>query len=122
MHVQVNSDRTVEGHELLTADVSRRVAAVLSRVADQITRVEVHLSDEDGHKSGQKDKRCIMEARLAGLQPVAASHQAGSLDEAIDGAVDKLSRLIDNTVGRLANRKGPRPETIEQEREPRAKE
>ena len=122
MHVQVNSDRTVEGHELLAADVSSRVEAVLSRVGDQITRVEVHLSDEDGHKHGQKDKRCIMEARLAGLQPLAASHHAGSLDEAIDGAADKLSRLIDSTLGRLANRSGPKAEPYEQDTEPQAKE
>jgi ribosome-associated translation inhibitor RaiA len=63
--------------------------------------VEVHLSDENSHKSGQMDKRCVMEARLEGRQPSAATHQAATLDLAIDGAADKLARMIESTLGRL---------------------
>ena len=33
-------------------------------------RVEVHLSDENGKKQGEADKRCKLEARLSGLAPV----------------------------------------------------
>ena len=33
-----------------------------------------------------------MEARLAGHQPIVASHQASTLDDAVDGASDKLAR------------------------------
>lgn len=45
--------------------------------------------------------RCMMEARLEGRQPIAVTHQAASLDQAVDGAADKLTKMIDSTLGRL---------------------
>ena len=56
----------------------------MSRISDHITRVEVHLSDENGDKDGQNDMRCMMEARLEGRQPIAVTHQAATLDEAVE--------------------------------------
>ena len=43
----------------------------------------------------------MMEARLEGRQPIAATHQAATLDLAIDGASDKVARMIESTIGRL---------------------
>ena len=100
MQIQINSDHTIEGHEALATQVSGVVESALSRVSDHITRVEVHLSDENGDKQGENDKRCMMEARLEGRQPIAATHQAATLDQAVDGAADKLTRLIESTLGR----------------------
>ena len=77
------------------------VESTLSRFREQITRVEVHLSDENAHKSAQDDKRCMMEARLEGQRPTAVTHQAANLDQAINGAADKLQRSIESTLGRL---------------------
>ncbi len=105
MQVQINTDHNIEGHEALAARFSTVVESSLSRVSDQITRVEVHLSDESGDKSGQNDKRCVLEARLEGRQPVAVTHQAGTLDQAVDGAADKLARLIESTPERLCDQK-----------------
>jgi len=45
--------------------------------------------------------RCLLEARLAGLQPFAVSHQAGTSEQAVDGSVDKLIRSIDATLRKL---------------------
>lgn len=108
MQVQINTDRNIEGHEALAAQVSGVVESALSRISDHITRVEVHLSDENRHKSGQNDKRCVMEARLEGRQPIAVTHQAATLDQAVDGAADKLTRLIESTLGRLRDQKSRR--------------
>ncbi len=109
MQIQVNTDRNIEGHEALTAQVSRVVESTLSRISDHITRVEVHLSDENSDKkSGDNNMRCLMEARLQGRQPVAVTHQAATLDQAVDGAADKLIRLIESTLGRLHDHKGRR--------------
>jgi ribosome-associated translation inhibitor RaiA len=99
MDIQINTDHNIEGHEALAAQVSEVVESALSLVSDHITRVEVHLSDENGDKHGQSDKRCMMEARLAGRQPIAISHQAATLVQAVDGASDKLTRLIESTLG-----------------------
>ena len=99
MQIQINTDHNIEGHEALAAQVSEVVESALSRVSDHITRVEVHLSDENSDKHGQNDKRCMMEARLEGRQPIAVTHQAATLDQAVDGAADKLTRLIESTLG-----------------------
>jgi len=45
----------------------------------------VHLSDENGDKTGGNDKRCLMEARLEGRQPIAITHESETIDEAIEG-------------------------------------
>lgn len=100
MQIQINTDHNIAGHAALAAQVSDVVERVLSRVSDHITRVEVHLNDENGDQQGQNDKRCMMEARLEGRQPIAVTHQAATVDQAVDGAADKLTRLIESTLGR----------------------
>ncbi len=108
MQVQVNTDHNIAGHEALAARVRGVVENTLSRFSDQITRVEVHLSDENGAKPGRGDKRCMMEARLEGRQPIAVTHEADTLDQAVDGAAEKLSRAIDSLLGRAHDHRGTR--------------
>lgn len=52
MHVQTNTDRNIQASESLAAQVEAVVIGALGRFVDQVTRVEVHLSDENGAKSG----------------------------------------------------------------------
>lgn len=102
MQIQVNTDRNIEGHEALVAQVRGVLKSALSRHEDLITRVEVHLSDENSNKKGGNDDiRCMMEARLEGRQPAAITHQAATVEQAVDGAAEKLTRLIESTLGRL---------------------
>lgn len=105
MQIQINSDRSVEVNERLTQQLDAVVRDALGRFAPQVTRVEVHLSDENSDtKFGVDDKRCQLEARLAGLQPISVRHQAATLEQAVDGAVEKLQRSLDSTLGRLGQR------------------
>jgi len=108
MQVQINTDHNIEGSEAFTTQVRGVVESALARFSDHITRVEVHLSDENSHKSGQNDKRCMLEARLEGRQPIAVTHQAATLEEAVRGAADKMTRLIESTMGRLRDQKNRR--------------
>jgi ribosome-associated translation inhibitor RaiA len=108
MHIQINTDHNIEGREVLAAHISGVVERVLSRLRERITRVEVHLSDETSHKSGWNDKRCMMEARIEGRNPIAVTHQAATVHEAVDGAADKLTRLIESTLGRLHHQESRR--------------
>lgn len=101
MLVQINTDHNIEGREALAAHVSGVVERALGRFGEHITRIEVHLADEAGHNSGQNDKRCVMEARLQGRQPVAVTEHAGSVHQAVDGAAVKLTRLVESTIARL---------------------
>jgi ribosome-associated translation inhibitor RaiA len=89
------------GREERAEHVTGVVEDALSRFSDRITRVEVHLSDQTGPKHGQLDKRCMMEVRLRGRQPTVVTHQAKTLDQAIDGAADKLQRSLTHSVGRF---------------------
>lgn len=101
MQIQVNTDRNIEGHEALTSRTQASVEAALSRFSDRITRVEVHLSDENSaQKGGGDDMRCVIEVRMDGQPPLAVTHKAATMDQAIDGAADKLERKLDSLVGR----------------------
>ncbi|HEV2293941.1 MAG TPA: HPF/RaiA family ribosome-associated protein [Tepidisphaeraceae bacterium] len=104
MQVQVNTDNNISGSEGLTREVEDVVENTLGRFADRITRVEVHLNDVNADKPGDNDHRCMMEARLAGLQPIVVTHQAATLDQALDGAAKKLQRSLDSTLGKLNER------------------
>jgi ribosome-associated translation inhibitor RaiA len=102
--VQINTDRNIEGLEEMSQQVEGALEAAVGRFTDQITRVEVHLSDLNSHKFGADDKRCLLEARLAGRQPTAVSHRAATVQEAIEGAADKLKSNLESTLGRLGRR------------------
>jgi ribosome-associated translation inhibitor RaiA len=101
MLIQVHTDKNIEGTEAFAAHVKGVVESALANVGDRVTRVEVHLSDQNSDKSGPDDKRCVMEARLEGQHPTAVTHQAANLDDAIDGAADKLQRSLESTVDKL---------------------
>jgi len=77
----------------------------LSRFSAQISQLEVHLSDEDGNKNGQNDKRCMIEARLEGIQPIAVTSQANTHQQAVEGAIDKLMASLETVMGRNNSRK-----------------
>ena len=106
MQILVYTDHNFEGSEEFSHHIEASVRTALHRYADQITRVEVHLSDENGAKSGDGDKRCLMEARPAGHKPLTASNDAATLQGAFDGAAKKMAHLLESTLGRLHHHKG----------------
>lgn len=106
MQIQINSDDNIEGNEDLTRQVEEEINKTLGRFGEQIMRIEVHLGDENAGKAGTADKRCVMEARLAGLDPEAASHHGASVEDAYRGAAKKLRRTLDKKLGRLNDHKG----------------
>ncbi len=110
MQIQINTDHNIEGRDALAAQVRTAVESAMSRISDHITRVEVQLSDENGDEDGHNDMRCMMEARLEGRQPIAVTHQTATLDEAINGAAEKLARIIEGTLGRLRDQKSHMPD------------
>lgn len=107
MQIQINSDRNVDAHAQLSTEISASVARALARFDEHITRVEVHLSDENsGDKGGDDDMRCMIEARLEGQRPAAVTHQAASMGQAVDGALDKLTRKLDSSLGKRRAQRG----------------
>ena len=106
MLVHITTDNHIHRGEHLTRDVETTVTDSLRRFLPQLQRVEVHLADENSHKSSPNDKRCTMEARLAGLQPLAASGHGANLDQAVADALEKLIHQLEHKLGRLGERKG----------------
>ena len=101
MQIQINTDNNVSfGEKQMDYSISI-ITKELQRFAQHITRIEVHLTDENGGKDGPNDKRCVMEARPEGLKPIAVTEQSDTLEKAITGAIDKLKSSLDSTLGRL---------------------
>ncbi|MGE0333117.1 MAG: HPF/RaiA family ribosome-associated protein, partial [Ramlibacter sp.] len=68
MQVQVNTSNGIANKESLERWASDHLASALQRHSQDITRVEVQLSDENSGAKGAADKRCTLEARLAAHQ------------------------------------------------------
>lgn len=106
MQIQLNKDAHVQIDEDIVRRLEDELESALARFGDRITRVEIHLGDENAEKFGTTDKRCLLEAHVAGQPPIAVTHNAGTVKEAFDGAVDRLQHLLESKVDRSANHKG----------------
>ncbi|MBT8484001.1 MAG: ribosomal subunit interface protein [Phycisphaerales bacterium] len=93
MKIQVNYG-DIRGNDTLTAHVTQAVEAALSRYADRVTRVEVHLHDDKQKRRGPDDKRCTMEARPAGGRPLAVEARSGDISAAASDCAEKLQRAV----------------------------
>lgn len=100
MNIQVHTDNHIAGHQPLLDQVRENVEDVLGRFGDRITRVEVHLSDVNGRKVTPDDRRCLIEARVEGRPPFTASEEASGVLLAVNGAAEKLSRVLDSDLAK----------------------
>ncbi|HYW31133.1 MAG TPA: HPF/RaiA family ribosome-associated protein [Gemmatimonas sp.] len=105
MLVQFNTDNHVQIGQILTTEFETQLTASLDRFATQLRRVEVYFQDANADKAGQRDKRCAIEVRMAGYEPVAVSHQADTIEAAFSTATDKLVRLLDHRFDKLRHPK-----------------
>ncbi len=69
---------------------------------DSLDRV----SDENADKGGVAVKRCLIEARPAGMHPVAVTDLGDTVEEACSGALRKLASMLDTQLGKLSDSKG----------------
>lgn len=114
MNIQVNTDHNIEGSEELNHYIGSNLTEHFERFKNAITRIEVHLSDENAGKVSENDKRCLLEARIANHQPLVVSHHADTIHQAIEGAADKLLRSLDTMVGKLTSRTSAKDLIVEQ--------
>jgi len=106
MQILVNTDEKMKGGEDQSARVAADIHARLDRFSKHITLIEVHLSDQDGKKSGGSDKRCLIQARLEDRQPEVASDNASTHKGAFSGAVKKLQHVLETSLGKCSQVKG----------------
>ena len=105
MQIQVNSDNHIESSVRLEEWVRTTVESNLDRYEEDLTRIEVHIQDENGDKPGPHDIRCQMEARPKGHQPISVTHKADSLAQAVDGAAVKLDHALEHLFGKLRHKR-----------------
>ncbi len=103
MTIQFNTDHNISGSEEFRAPLIALITQGLDRFSSQITRVEAHVTDEDGNKDGQNDKQCVLEARLEGMRPIAVTHHANTHEQAVVGAIEMLKASLETTLGRLGD-------------------
>lgn len=97
MIVQVNAG-DIQSSPALTVHSTDAVASALRHVAEQVTRVEVHLHDDNSDKAAADDKRCMMEARIAGEKPLAVEYASDDLYKSITEAAGKLGRAVKSKI------------------------
>ena len=53
MTIEINTDKNLSVHEAFEAQLDSLLSEELRRFSEHITRLEVHLSDENGNKQGE---------------------------------------------------------------------
>jgi hypothetical protein len=104
MQFQLNTDAHIHGDQRLTEAAQTIVTAQLGHLVGRLTRLEVHLADENAAKWGADDIRCTIEARPEGMQPQTISHNDASVDAALRGAAKKVHALLDHEFGKMGRR------------------
>jgi ribosomal subunit interface protein len=101
MTILVNTDNHIAGKEQLNTYITTLFNEKLARFNAHLTRVEVHLSDENAGKAGADDKNCNIEARLEGFDPIFASAQSEDISAAIHDALQKIKRGIEHHLDKV---------------------
>lgn len=103
MDIQFNTDNNIEGKQSMDDYMTTTISEGLKHFGEHITRIEVHVSDENGNKKGPKDKKCVLEARLKGIAPIAVSASEDNVRKAVVSAVDKMKSSLTTTMGKRKN-------------------
>ena len=101
MTIEINADKNSSVKKAFGNNIKELLIEELSRFSEQITRIEVHFSDQNGNKNGLSDKKCLLEARLKTIQPIVVTDKSNSYDLALSGAIDKLKITIESVLGKL---------------------
>lgn len=104
MQIQFNY-ANLESSDALEDHVRQELDSSIGRFSDRLTRIEVHIADLNSQvKSGPDDKRCMLEARPMGLDPIAVDSTADSFHTAVKDASQKLRRALTSRFEKLAER------------------
>ncbi len=89
----------------LERHIETKLRSALKRFSPRLTRVEVHVADLNGQKHGTNDKRVIIEARAAGMDPISVESRGGDLYQVIRAGSKKMRQVLSRTTERERDRK-----------------
>lgn len=99
MHIEISYSGT-DRSDALDQRVREAIQSDLTRFAARLTRVEVHLSDNNATKSGPADKAVVLEARPRGLDPIVVKGQGSDLYEVAREVSRRMSRALERDFDR----------------------
>ena len=113
MQVQFNSDSSVMGTENVAERIEAKVREKLARYEERLTRLEIHVHDENAHKHGHDDEACTIEARPRGGKPIGVTEGASTVDDAARKAASTLAQRLNRHFGKQARHShDPRPDKV----------
>ncbi|MEL7188335.1 MAG: HPF/RaiA family ribosome-associated protein [Pseudomonadota bacterium] len=113
MQFQFNSDSSVMGTENVAERIEAMMRDKMARFEDRLTRLEVHVSDENAHKGGADDKTCMVEARPRGGRPIGVTEHAGDVDTAARRAANTMVQRLERVLGKGDKHShDPRPDKV----------
>jgi hypothetical protein len=107
MHIEINTDNTIEGNDALAAHAKGVIEHALIHFTDRISRVEAHMGEASHGEFGRSGKHCTLEARIEGRNPVTVLNDAATVHDAVTGAATKLKHVLETTFGRLHDARRP---------------
>ena len=99
MFVQISTDNRLVSDADANARLEEKVRSKLKRFESRLSDVEVHITDMNGSKGGDGDKKVTLEARMNGHTPVAVHADADRVETAVGLAADKAVRALAHAIG-----------------------
>ncbi len=101
MQITLHADTHTDGSQRTAEHLKNVTEEALGRFGERITRVEAHLSDDNGQaRTGEDQIHCTLEARLVGLEPVVVSEHAANAHQAMEGALRRLKRAVGKAIAK----------------------
>lgn len=97
IQVQFENENQTENDQELSAHIDATIKRATSHFRDRITSVAVHLNKK--HIVSDNNKRCTLETKLEGLQPIVTSYNSESFDHAVEGAAATLKATLAKDFG-----------------------
>ena len=104
MIFQFNTDKTIHGDQGQRDHFEALITNEISQYSTHISRIDVHLSDENGKQKGVKDIRCLLEAQIVRSQPIVAIEYSDTVELAVAGAIHKLKASLEKIHERTSAR------------------
>ncbi len=105
MQIQLNAAQGVAMSPALEEHIHNKLESVEKRFGEKLTRIEVYLTDVNGPKGGV-NKKCKLEARPRGGDPVMAESLHENAYDAVNGAAKRLETVLGSRFGKLERRTG----------------
>lgn len=98
MLIQINTDKNIDGTAEMIHHFTTLLQNQLARFDENITRVVVFLSDENASREAGNDKKCILEVRPKGQDPLVVTTVTDSIHQSVKSAAEKMFLTLEKVA------------------------